>query len=409
MSAVKCHVHQLHLVRAVACLGVVLTHARYVLWSGGQAYLAHHPVAKWDWYEFPAFFLDLVTSLGPTRVFFFFILSGFFLQHSARQQLRVRSFLRHRFLRLYPAYLGATLMALAVFYLSLTFINPLLATGSPREFNGMLHTAAAAMSWQGLWHTLLFIGHNAPFAATPHFWSMQHEVVFCLLFPLYHRLAVRERAALAGVALLAGSLAGSLLVQAQVFFLLGMLFYDFFSRGYRLPFQLARWGYAGALGSLYLVTYAVAKQGLWLACVPMVLFASLLFNFILTQAIGVPRFCVFISKASYTIYLNHMWGLLLFYALLSRLTGELVFYSRWPYYCGALVAVLLSLPAYWLVDKRIAAYLSQLKQQAALPALPLPARPAAPRPALYQEEDYGNLLARPAAARRIHQLLAAAS
>ena len=372
---INCNVSQIHLVRAIACIGVVVTHARFVLWSGGQAYLEQHPLAQWSWYEFPVFFFDLVTSLGRPRVFFFFLLSGFFLQYSTRTAFCPKAFLRHRFLRLYPAYLIATLVAVAVFYVALTHINPALATGSEREFNGLLRRGAANMSWGSFRDTLLFIRPaTVAFAATPHFLSMLHEVVFCLLFPFYHRLSVRKRLALTGTVLVLGWTVNSLLIQAQLFFLLGMLGYDFFSRGYRLPWLLPNWAYYGAFSCLYLATYGAGKLGwFWSACVPMVGLAFLLFDFILTRPIRVPKLCVFISRASYAIYLNHFWALLLYYAVLSRLTGELVFYSRWPYYSGVLVAVLLSLPAYWLVDKRVGAYVAQLKS----PLTPL-AQPLSP-------------------------------
>jgi peptidoglycan/LPS O-acetylase OafA/YrhL len=223
-------------------VGVVLTHARFVLWSGGQEYLKQYPIKQWAWYEFPLFsWIWLPPS--ARRVFFFFILSGFFLQYSGRKNFSVGSFLHARFLRLYPAYLAAILAALAVFYLVLAYINPLLATASGREFNVLLHKAAADLSWTSLGHTLFFVSRDSAFAATHHFWSMLHEVVFCLLFPVYHRLSVRGRVVLAGVVLVVGWMVNSLVIQSQLFFLLGMLFYDCLARGYRLPYRFPKWAY----------------------------------------------------------------------------------------------------------------------------------------------------------------------
>jgi peptidoglycan/LPS O-acetylase OafA/YrhL len=362
-TSINYNISQMHLIRAIACIGVVITHARFVLWSGGQAYLERYPLAYWKWYEFIFFFFDLVTSLGTPRVFFFFLLSGFFLQYSTRAVFCTKAFLLHRFLRLYPAYLAATIAAVSVFYVVLTQINPALATGSGREFNVLIRACASSLSWVNFRNTLLFIRPaTVDFAVTPHFWSMLHEVVFCLLFPLYHRLSIRKRIVLTSVVLVIGWTTNSLLIQSQLFFLLGMLCYDFFSKGYRLPWLLPNWTYYGAFLLLYLATYGLGKLGwFWLACVPMVALTFLLFDFVLTRPIHVPRVCVFISKASYAIYLNHLWALLLYYAVLSRFTGVLVFYSRWPYYSGVLIAVLLSLPSYWLVDKRIGSYMTNLK------------------------------------------------
>jgi len=388
-NSIETNISQMHLVRAIACLGVVITHTKFVLWSGGQAYLERYPMVRWKWYEFVVFFLDLVTSIGSTRVFFFFILSGFFLQYSTRNSFCIRSFLRGRFLRLYPSYVVATLAALTAFYLAVTYINPQLLTGSEREFNVLLRSAATDLSWPGLWHTLLFNFNSraTAFAATPHLWSMLHEALFCLLFPLYHCLSMRERAMLAVAVLGVSLLLGSLLLQAQLFFLIGMLFYDWFSSAEHPVSELPRWGYKVAFVGLYLATYGIAKLGAhWLACLPMVVLTFLLFEFVLTQPIQVPRVCVVISKASYAIYLNHLWILVLYYAVLSRLTGELVFYSHWPYYSGVVVAVLVSLPAYWLVDKPMAAYLARLPQY---PALPAQALAFPPQP--YLSEAYAGV------------------
>ena len=55
-----------------------------------------------------------------------------------------------------------------------------------------------------------------------------------------------------------------------------------------------------------------------------------------------------------------MWALLLYYAVLSRVSGELVFYSRWPYYTGAILAVIGSLPGYYFVEKPALAYLQRV-------------------------------------------------
>ena len=109
----KDKVAQLHIFRAIAALGVVLTHARFVLWSGGEAYIAKFPVQKWGLFEYPLFFSDLITSLGPQRVYLFFILSGFFAQYSIRNRFSLPNYLRKRFLRLYPACIAATILVLS--------------------------------------------------------------------------------------------------------------------------------------------------------------------------------------------------------------------------------------------------------------------------------------------------------
>ena len=88
--------------------------------------------------------------------------------------------------------------------------------------------------------------------------------------------------------------------------------------------------------------------------------AFLAMEFLLTRTIRVPRAVTWFSKVSYSVYLNQMWVLLLYYAVLSRISGELVFYSRWPYYTGAILAIIGSLPGYYLIEKPALAYLERI-------------------------------------------------
>ena len=107
----KDKVAQLHIFRAIAAIGVVFTHAKFVLWSGGGAYIAKFPVRTWNPVEYPLFFLDLISSLGKQQLYLFFILSGFFIKYSVRSSFSLPSYLCKRLMRIYPAFLAATLLA----------------------------------------------------------------------------------------------------------------------------------------------------------------------------------------------------------------------------------------------------------------------------------------------------------
>lgn len=382
----KDKVAQLHILRAVAAVGVVLTHAKFVLWSGGEAYLARFPVHTWSPFEYPLFFSDLISSLGTQRVYLFFILSGFFIKYSVRGRFSLPGYLRKRLLRIYPAFLAATLLAGVVLYVAVTYVNPAICTDSVREYNSQVVAGYRGLTLEALLSTLSFTNAGGYFGLNAQFWSLKHEVVFYLLFPVYSLLGVRRQAGLLVGGLLLAVATGSLVVFCQLFFLVGMLLYQGFERGLRLPFALPVWLYCTAFAGFYLGIYVLSKFGYdYPASLLTVALAFLALEFLLTRTVRVPRAVTWFSQVSYSVYLNHMWALLLYYAVLSRLSGELVFYSRWPYYTGAVIAVICALPGYYLVEKPALAYMRRVPSRKwSLPQVVVEALAYRPRRCLRQ-------------------------
>jgi peptidoglycan/LPS O-acetylase OafA/YrhL len=357
----KDKIAQLHLIRAIAAIGVVLTHAKFVLWSGGEAYMARFPIQKWTLIEYPLFFSDLVNSLGTPRVYLFFILSGFFLQYSIRSGFLLLPYLRRRFLRLYPAFIATTLLAGIVLYVSVTYLNSAISTESIREYNSRLAGAYHDLTFTSLLHSLSFTNAGEYYGMNSQYWSLKHEVIFCLLFPIYNFFSIRSQFGLLGLCLAFAITTGSYIAYCQLFFLVGILFYKGFDRGLRVPVVLPTWLYGAAFIGLYLGVYLLGKLShVYFRDILTVVLAFLALEFLLTRTIRVPRVVVWFSKVSYSVYLNHMWVLLLYYAVLSRLSGDLVFYSRWQYYTGALLSIIFSLPVYYIIEKPVLAYMHRL-------------------------------------------------
>ena len=188
----KDKVEQLHIFRAIAALGVVLTHARFVLWSGGEAYIAKFPVQKWGLFEYPLFFSDLITSLGPQRVYLFFILSGFFAQYSIRNSFSLPNYLRKRFLRLYPAYIAATILAGIALYISFIYINSNIYTEGVREYNSRLVVGYQDLSLGSFLHSLSFTKSGEYFGFGMQYWSLKQEFfsVSYFHYTIYYPFAV---------------------------------------------------------------------------------------------------------------------------------------------------------------------------------------------------------------------------
>ena len=378
----KDKVEQLHIFRAVAAIGVVLTHARFILWSGGEAYIAKFPVQHWRLVEYPLFFLDLITSLGSQRVYLFFILSGFFAQYSIRNAFSLPDYLRKRFLRLYPAYVTATVLAGIVLYISFNYINNTIYIEGIREYNSRLVNSYQDLSLGSFLHSLSFTKSGEYFGLNTQYWSLKQEFFFCLLFPLYNLLSFRNQLGLLGVCVALILATGNVIFFYQSFFLVGMILYKGFERGLRIPVALPGWLYGTTVVGLYMSIYLLSKLGRdYPASLLTVTLAFLVLEFLLTRTIRVPRAVAWFSEVSYSVYLNHMWGLMLFYAALSRLSGDLVFYSRWPYYTGAIVAIICSLPSYYLIERPIVAYMHRHRRNGTSRATaPLVIPLAMPRP-----------------------------
>ena len=382
----KDKVAQLHIVRAVAAIGVVLTHARFILWSGGEAYIAKFPVQHWRLVEYPLFFSDLITSLGPQRVYLFFILSGFFAQYSIRNAFSLPNYLRKRFLRLYPAYVTATVLAGIVLYVSFNYVNSNIYTAGVREYNSRLIDSYHNLSLGSFLHSLSFTRSGEYFGLNMQYWSLKQEFFFCLLFPLYNLLSFRNQLALLGICVLSALISSNDTCFYQSFFLVGMMLYKGFERGLRIPVTLPGWLYGTAVVGLYMGIYLLSKTAHdYTASLLTVALAFLALEFLLTRTVRVPRAVAWFSEVSYSVYLNHMWVLLLFYAVLSRVSGDLVFYSRWPYYTGTILAIICSLPVYYLVEKPIVAYMHRLHRSGTSRATaPLVIPLVMPRPWLQQ-------------------------
>ncbi|MFZ1369259.1 MAG: hypothetical protein WAR78_02690, partial [Ferruginibacter sp.] len=69
-----------------------------------------------------------------------------------------------------------------------------------------------------------------------------------------------------------------------------------------------------------------------------------------------------LGDISYSLYLNHLPLLLLSYSVITLYAGQLVFYSRIPYYSGVIIAVLITIPIYLVSEKPSVAYLKKLRK-----------------------------------------------
>ncbi|WP_371498445.1 acyltransferase [Kitasatospora sp. NBC_00374] len=115
----------------------------------------------------------VVGQMGGLGVSFFFVLSGFVLTWSARKQDTAKAFWRRRFVKIYPNYLVAWGLAMALFASAYTPIRD----------------AVANLFMLQVWAP----DFNLNFSVDPPSWSLGAEAVFYASFPLLHRLFLRIR------------------------------------------------------------------------------------------------------------------------------------------------------------------------------------------------------------------------
>ncbi|MER8183449.1 acyltransferase [Kitasatospora sp. NPDC094015] len=115
----------------------------------------------------------VVGQMGGLGVSFFFVLSGFVLTWSAREQDTAKAFWRRRFVKIYPNYLISWALALGLFASAYT----------------PARTAIANLFMLQVWAP----DFNLNFSVDPPSWSLGAEAVFYAAFPLLHRLFLRIR------------------------------------------------------------------------------------------------------------------------------------------------------------------------------------------------------------------------
>ena len=356
------NIKYLHIVRGLAALLVVVFHAKFVFWVGGNIYAAKmgfHSV--WDYLLFG---LDMLSSCGKECVVIFFILSAFVIKHSfASHHYSWMNFYKIRLIRIYWPFLLSMLFSIAMLLVCVNYINPQIHTTSLREYNTRLSAAYNGLSVPQVIKTIFFI-YKGEFAGFNYaYWSLGHELVFYLLFPFYNKLT-RKTILFPAIAFIILFLVTGLSVfYYQLFFLAGLLLYDYFFHTSQKPVIKNKWLYAVILAGFFLMVNvanrAVSEK---FSDVVTLLYAFFIFDYVIYFIKNKNKALMKLGDISYSLYLNHLPLLLLFYSLVTLYTGQLVFFSRIPYYSGVLFALALTIPLYLVMEKPSIKYLRKLRQ-----------------------------------------------
>lgn len=365
----------LHALRGFCAFYVVVFHAKFVLWSGGSAYLAAFPRASWSVVQYLGFAADLLCGAGMEMVVFFFVLSGFFIRYAQSKKHRAAGqFYLNRAVRIFPPYLVSLGLSSAVLAYLATRHASLLAPAIPaRELNTGL-----AEAWRQLRHltpagvgrALLFLRSEGHFwGYNGVYWSLFPEALFYVLVPFAFRQA-RLYYTVSATLYLMGLLGANLplhldalsefLFQYNAYFALGMALYDVVTArpGWLQAFRRVC-GYTLAVGGLVLwsLLFVLAALGLKTVSAPLAaVLAVASVSVLLAGRVGAQhwpvRFFHHIGPYSFSLYLYHFPLLLLCYPVVVAITGAPVAYTR--YYWLAVPVVTAGCYALYLVTERLA-------------------------------------------------------
>lgn len=359
------NIRHLHIVRGLAALLVVFFHAKYVFWVGGEIFTKevglHGPL------DYFLFSLDMLSSCGKECVIIFFILSAFVIKHTSDHfSSNWIPFYKLRVIRIYLPFIFSMIFSIAVLFICIKFINPDIYTNTFRQYNSRLFAAANEFSVMQVVKTFLFIGNGEYAGANYAYWSLGHELIFYLLFPLYNLLK-RNVLWITGL-LLSGLflITGYHIFYYQVFFVAGLLLYDYFSSFSKAPVLSNIKIYALLLVVFFLAVNLTNKLiSEKFSDMVTLVYCFFIFDFILYHAKKPSVYLMRLADMSYTLYLNHLPLLLISYSFLTLYTGKLVFYNRLPYYGGALFALLAAIPLYLLIEKPSISLLKKLRKPSA--------------------------------------------
>lgn len=252
-------------------------------------------------------------------VSFFFVLSGFILTyvHPDLSGSSVRSFLRARFARLWPAHVATLLIFLALFPEAL-----------PERPSGTSFAIYAANL--GLIHAWIPLSHSY-FSGNDVSWSISTECFFALIFPL---LLARSWRGWVRTLLISGGLAVFAIVLADYLHTHIAIADDFGPSGGVTTLGLV---YINPIARLFEFAVGMATAALWRVISPRIQVGRIVGTFIEVSVIGVAIYALMSIQATAA----HIFGV----------GGQSVAWYQWMYFSGGNVLVFALLVAVFALER----------------------------------------------------------
>jgi peptidoglycan/LPS O-acetylase OafA/YrhL len=349
----------LHVIRGIAALIVVVHHSKFILWAGGALWLQNNGLKSIT--DYILFGIDMLSSCGTQCVLIFFLLSGFVIYHSFQNSNKsIQHFFAIRALRIYTPYLFSLVVSIAVLHFVVT-LNKGIALNGIREYNTRLLTAFNDNSIGTILKAIIFLPGKEYAGFNFSYWSLLHEAIFYLLFPLYYYIGLKGRAFLFTGYIIIYLFTKTNFIFYQLVFLGGMFLYDYY-RGDRAIILKRKQFYLPLILLMFCLVNLFVKFSMNLyADVTAIATGLLCFDYLLLNKIKMGFFLKTLANISFTLYLNHLWILLICYAFYVTCFDTLIIYSRLPYYISVVVAVGISWFLYKLVEEKSLKAIKKMK------------------------------------------------
>ncbi len=307
----------------------------------------------------------MLSSCGNESVMIFFILSAFVIKHShSNNNYTWANFYTIRLIRIYWPFLCSLLLSILILVVCVNYVNSKIYTVNFREYNTRLGNAYNQLSVGQIIKTIFFIGKGEYGGFNYAYWSLGHELIFYLLFPLYNKLGKYTKFLAAGLFTALFLLTGYTIFYYQIFFVAGLILHDYFLNFSKAPDIKNKVLYLAALAIIFIavnVSNKIISEKF--ADMVTLVYSFFIFDYVLHFIRNRNKLLMKLGDISYSLYLNHLPILMAVYSVITLYAGKLVFYNRMPYYAGALIAVVTTIPLYLATEKPSVAYLKKLRKK----------------------------------------------
>ncbi|MBK8495670.1 MAG: acyltransferase family protein [Chitinophagaceae bacterium] len=142
--------------------------------------------------------------------------------HFTTHQAKWSNFYKIRLIRIYWPFLLSLVFSILVLFLCVNYINPDIYTRDLRGYNLRLSDAYDGFSVGQVIKTIFFIDYGEYAGFNYAYWSLGHELLFYILFPVYNILGRNTRFAVIAALAVLFLLTGSSVFYYQVFFIAGL-------------------------------------------------------------------------------------------------------------------------------------------------------------------------------------------
>jgi len=308
----------------------------------------------------------MLSSCGRQCVLVFFILSGFVIHHSfINSNKNLKHFYIIRLLRIYIPYIFSVLFSILTL-LVIVRLNSTIAVDGIREYNSRLLISINDLNINSVMKSLLFLKSKEYPGCNFAYWSLLHEGIFYLFYPIYYYLGSRYKILLFIFLIFSYIIFESEIFYYQLYFLIGIYLYGYYQSGKKfIPFIK---GYF--IVSLFMFTVGFILTNIlskysphYYADLSGLFTIIIVFDYIINNGIQKNKYLSKLSDISYTLYLNHLSILMICYYFFYVLLDKYIFFERYPYYIGIITSVICSYLIYFFTEKQSLILINKIKSK----------------------------------------------